>query len=224
MSPAAGALTPGFAAPVHDAQQVFRAVLDAMARPLAPQPLEVALAPPAPLSPETGAVVLALCDEQTPLWLSETLRPSGEGGGDVEAWIRFHTGAPIVGDAADALFCIAACPAQAPPFERLDSGTDEEPHLSATVIIDVSEASEASAAEGAEARPNTRPPADGLLAAGPGIDGSLRWEGAGVPKSFLRARHAYAEAFPRGIDLLLAGHGAVVGLPRTTVLTPREDI
>lgn len=199
----AAILTPGFQSPVHDAQRVFRAVLDALSRPLLPQRIEVVLAPPAPLSREVGAIVHALCDEQTPLWLDEALRQRG----DVEAWIRFHTGARIVDDPSRALFCVASCPSAVPPFDALEKGTDEEPHLSATVVIDGTDA---------------RPTAD-VVATGPGIDGSLTWDGAGASARFLEARRANAALFPRGVDVILAGRGVVRGLPRTTILTPEEE-
>lgn len=208
MNQTASLLTPGFAAPVHDAQHVFRAVLDAMARPLQPQLLEVSLTPPTPLSCETGAVVLALCDEQTPLWFDDALRQRSLGQkGDVQAWLRFHTGARIVDSAADALFCVVSCPSAVPSFDTLNPGTDEEPHLSATVIIDATEAV------------RTRD----VVATGPGIEGSREWDGAGAPLRFLEARRRSAQTFPRGVDVILAGRGVVRGLPRTTILREKED-
>lgn len=211
MSRTAGALTPGFADPVHDAQRVFRSVLEAMARPLQPQEIRVPLAPPAPLSAELGAVVLALCDEQTPLWCDAALREA-EG---VMPWIRFHTGASFVEEAGWALFCLVSRPAKVPAFEELELGTDEQPHLSATVIVDGGRpASETGAAE-----PGPAP----LTASGPGIQGALGWDGAGLPEEFLQARSAVAAAFPRGADVLMTGAGVVLGLPRTTVLTSSDS-
>lgn len=82
----------GFADPVQDAQRVFRTVLTALSRPTLAQPFEPATQPPAPLDAATGAVLLALCDEQTPIWLDSALRASPE----VGAWLRFHTGARLV--------------------------------------------------------------------------------------------------------------------------------
>lgn len=203
MTVATGILTPGFASPVHDAQRVFRTALDAIARPLTPQRLEIVLNPPAPLSREVGAIVLALCDEQTPLWLDDALAHTA----DVVAWLRFHTGAPIVADPADALFCIASSPSAVPAFDTMNPGTDEEPHTSATVVIDATDA---------------RPTGD-VVATGPGINGFVAWDGAGASARFLAARRANGAMFPRGIDVILAGRGSVLGLPRTTALTPKED-
>lgn len=191
--------TPGFANPVHDAQQVFRAVLEALARPTAPQGVEAAVTPPEPLGATSGAVILALCDEQTPVWLDAGLRAAPE----VGAWIAFHTGARITEDASDALFVIASSPAAAPPLADLMQGTDEEPHRSATLVID---------ARGAFGIGT-------LTATGPGIHGAADWDGAGLPGGFLPQWQENRTLFPCGVDIVLAAETTVRGLPRTTALT-----
>lgn len=187
--------TPGFADPVNDAQRVFRAALEALARPTLPQPVDARVAPPAPLGPVLGALTLTLCDEQTPIWLGSALRTP-----DVVTWIRFHTGARIVDDADEAAFCLALAD-EVPPLDALRQGTDEEPHLSATVIVD---------GTGAEPRGE-------LVATGPGVNGSVRWDGAGLPCS-VEDWAANTARFPRGVDVLIAGRDEVRGLPRTTAL------
>ncbi|WP_426184435.1 phosphonate C-P lyase system protein PhnH [Microbacterium sp. TWP3-1-2b2] len=191
--------TPGFASPVHDAQRVFRAVLEALARPTAPQVVDAVVDPPHPLGATAGAVILTLCDEQTPIWLDDVLRTTPE----VSAWIAFHTGARIVRSAAEALFVIASSPETAPALAELRRGTDEEPHTSATLIIDA----RASAGIGA------------LTASGPGIRESSQWDGAGLPAGFLPQWQENRALYPRGIDLIVAEQSTVRGLPRTTVLT-----
>src|SRR4051794_27826288 len=90
----------GFTDPVQDGQRVFRSVLAALSRPTLPQPLSPGTKTPAPLGNEVGAVLLALCDEQTPIWLDCALRASD----DVCAWLRFHTGAHLVDSPGAALF------------------------------------------------------------------------------------------------------------------------
>lgn len=192
--------TPGFADPVADAQRVFRAALEALARPTLPQAVGVALAPPAPLGRVIAALALTLCDEQTPVWLDAALRTP-----DVTAWIRFHTGARIVDVAEDAAFCLASSPAAAPAPATMNAGTDEEPHLSATVIVDATGAA----------------PLGGLVVTGPGVNGSVDWDGAGLPWS-VAEWNANAARFPRGVDLLIAGAAEVRGLPRTTRLKGRS--
>ncbi|MBF0815232.1 phosphonate C-P lyase system protein PhnH [Microbacterium paludicola] len=196
---------PGFVDPVHDAQRVFRAVLEAMARPTLAQPILAAspLQTPAPLGAVAGAVVLALCDEQTPIWLDRALANAGE----VCAWIRFHTGARLVERPGDALFAVASSPSAAPRLAELAQGTDEEPHLSATLVID---------AVGAK-------PIGAFTATGPGVNGEASWDGAGLPGGFLAQWEANRAGFPRGVDVILAGANEVRALPRTTTLTGREN-
>ena len=190
--------TPGFDSPVRDAQRVFRAVLEALARPTTPQPVDAGLTPPAPLGATAGAVILVLCDEQTPLWLDPVLRAAPE----VCAWIAFHTGARLVDRAGDAVFVIASSPQAAPLLADLARGTDEEPHRSATLVID------------ACCAPSTAP----LTVTGPGIKGVASWNGAGLPDSFLPQWQENRSLFPRGVDLIIAAETAVLGLPRTTAL------
>lgn len=194
---------PGFGEPVADAQRVFRATLEALARPLSAQEVTVELRPPQPLSPMMAALVLTLCDAQTPVWLDPELRSESA----VESWIRFHTGAPLVDDVATAMFCVVTAGSALPPLAELAQGTDEEPHLSATVIIDAANAE----------------PVLTLQASGPGIKGTTRWDGAGLDPSrsreFLASWSENHRSFPRGVDLIFAGPDTVRGLPRTTELT-----
>ena len=191
--------TPGFAHPVRDAQRVFRAVMEALARPTTPQRIDPVVAPPEPLGAALGAVILTLCDEQTPVWLDFALRSAPE----VEAWIVFHTGARIVDAPADALFAIASSPEAAPALSALSRGTDEEPHESATLVIDA----------------RTRAGTDALTASGPGIREPRTWDGAGLPVGFLPQWQENRALYPRGVDLILAHEQTVCGLPRTTTLT-----
>lgn len=188
----------GFEDPVRDAQRVFRAVLEAMSRPAIAQSVAVDIAPPAPLGTMAGAVALALCDSQSPVWLDPALRVSGE----VEAWIVFHTGAAIVDDPADALFVFASTPSAAPALAGLAQGTDVEPHRSATLVIDATAAR----------------PLGVFAATGPGVNGSLEWDGAGLPGGFLEQWQVNRTRFPRGVDVILAAGTSVLGLPRTTEL------
>lgn len=195
---------PGFAVPVQDAQHVFRAVLGAFARPTLAQPLEPGImADVSPLSPEVAAVLLALCDEQTAIWLDPALRASD----DVCAWLRFHTGARLVDAPGDALFVVVSSPSAVPQLDDLASGTDEEPHRSATIVID------ATGAQGI----------GGFTATGPGVNGSVSWDGAGLPSGFLTQWQQNHAHFPRGIDLILVDDESVRALPRSIRLQDDEN-
>ena len=120
-------LSPGFADPVLDAQASFRAILEAMSRPGRIQRIEARIAPPAPLCTAAAAALLSLADADTPLWL--------DAGAAVAEWLRFHCGAPITPEIGAARFALA-CGA-APRLEALDVGTDEDPQMGATLILQV---------------------------------------------------------------------------------------
>lgn len=194
---------PGFGEPVQDAQRVFRTVLAALSRPTLPQPLLPGTRPPAPLGGAVGAVILALCDEQTPIWLDRTLRASD----DLCSWLRFHTGARLVDAPADALFAVASSPSTAPHLAALAQGTDEEPHRSATLVIDATGATALGA----------------FTATGPGVNGAVEWDGAGLPSGFLGQWQENHARFPRGVDVLIADAESIRALPRSTRLLGTEN-
>lgn len=198
---------PGFADPVHDAQRTFRAILTAMSRPTLPQHLAVvreeSLRVPAPLGASVGAVLLALCDEHTPIWLDPALLVTD----DVTSWLRFHTGAPLTAEVGEAAYVVVTTPEEVPALSELAQGTDEEPHLSATLVIDATHVL----------------PTEDLVASGPGVDGEVRWDGAGLPSGFLTEWRAERAQFPRGVDVILPAGISVRALPRTTELAVVES-
>ena len=59
-------IRPGFANPVIDSQQVFRAVLEAMSRPGRIQSVRDDLAPPAPLAVASAALLSWMCSRYAP--------------------------------------------------------------------------------------------------------------------------------------------------------------
>ena len=82
------AVLPGFVDAVFDAQRTFRAVLTALSEPGRPIHLDIDL-PPLDLAPAAAASLLALADINTTVWLAPNLF-------NMRAYLRFHTGAPIV--------------------------------------------------------------------------------------------------------------------------------
>jgi alpha-D-ribose 1-methylphosphonate 5-triphosphate synthase subunit PhnH len=193
------ALAPAFADPVDNAQAVFRAVMDAMARPGTAQTLAPALAPPAPLSRGAGAIALALLDYESPFWIDETLA----GQPDVAQWLRFHTGAPIVRDTKDAAFAFFADPASVPDFESFALGTAEYPDRSTTLVLQVAHLS------GTEVM-NLR---------GPGIAGEGKLALSPCPADLVARLQSNHALFPRGLDLLFVTADAVAAIPRSTRVT-----
>ncbi len=188
---------PGFADPTRDAQRAFRAVLDALAHPTRSYPLSGPARSPAALGRGLAAVALTLLDEDCSTWLGGSL------GADAEcaAWLGFHTGTRLVAEPADAQFVLAD-PRSLPPLAQLRCGTDEAPHRSATVLLDV---------RGCTGTARFR-------AAGPGIDGATDFAAPWADAEFLPQWTANTATFPRGVDLLLVDEDAIAALPRTTRL------
>jgi len=186
----------GFADPVHDAQSVFRAVLEALSRPGRLQTLEACdgLQAPAPLSRGLAALLLTLLDGETSLHLAGPL-------GSDAAWMaaRFHTGVRMA-PRSDADF--VAQRADEACWDGLRLGSDEAPQEGATLIV--------------EATGFTGVP---LLLSGPGIEHAQRLGGCGLPAGFWQQRIAMQAQFPRGVDLLIVCGSQLVGVPRSTHVT-----
>jgi alpha-D-ribose 1-methylphosphonate 5-triphosphate synthase subunit PhnH len=184
----------GFQNPVFDAQRVFRTILTALAEPGRILPAEAGCVPPHPLDPVAAAIVLSLCDADTPLWLAPNLAPA-------VAFIRFHTGAPIVAKPADAMFAIAGA-AQRPPLSALNPGTPEYPDRAATLILAVDALDDSA----------------GWSLSGPGILGARTFLPCGIDDAFTGEWRASRAEFPLGIDVLFAARDRLAGLPRSTTL------
>ena len=199
MTALAPVLAPAFADPVDDAQAVFRAVMDAMARPGKPQTLSPKLAPPAPLSRGAGAIALTLLDYESPFWLDATLARAS----DVAQWLRFHTGAPIARDAKDAAFAFFADPAGVPEFETFAPGTAEYPDRSTTLVLQVEHLS------GHET----------MTLRGPGIAGERTFAISPCPAELVARLQGNHALFPRGLDLLFVTNEAMAAIPRSTRVT-----
>jgi alpha-D-ribose 1-methylphosphonate 5-triphosphate synthase subunit PhnH len=185
-------LSPGFADPVLDAQASFRAILEAMSRPGRIQRIEARIAPPAPLCTAAAAALLSLADADTPLWL--------DADDAVAEWLRFHCGAPITPEIGAARFALA-CGA-APSLEVFDVGTDEDPQMGATLILQV-----AGLVAG-----------DGWRLTGPGIQHEHRLRVLGAPADFVAAWARNQALFPRGVDVLLCAGDSIAALPRSATI------
>ncbi len=180
------ALEGGFADPARTAAHAFRAVMAAMARPGTLQQIAGAR-PPAPLSPAAGAVILTLCDADTPVHLA--------GAADCPAlrdWIAFHTGAPITGP-ADCAFAVGAWDALL-PLNAYPIGTAEYPDRSATLIVEMPKLT-----------------ATGTALRGPGIK-----DRAALSLPDPESCAANAALYPLGLDFVFTCGDTVAALPRST--------
>lgn len=193
---AASAVTGGFGDPVHDAQRVFRAIMDAFARPGTIADLEPVVTAPEAIEPAAAALLAALADADAAVFLEERDEATA-------AWIAFQTDAPVVFDPADAVFALLARGGDPAVCSALPIGTDIYPDRSATLIVTVA------ALEGGAP----------LRLEGPGIETSRTVAPLGLPEGFLAARHANAALFPRGHDHVLVEGTRLLALPRTTRIT-----
>jgi len=185
-------LAPGFSDPGHDAQRLFRAVLDAFAHPGRIMSLPDPPAGPGAISPATAAYLLTLVDRDTPLWLApEFERPA------VRDFVRFHTGAPIVARRDEAVFAVLAHDTAS--LDGFAIGTDPYPDRSATLVIEVP-------VLGAGAARRWR---------GPGIDGQAAVAVGGLGADFWQAWADNHALFPCGVDVVFAAGSQLLALPRS---------
>ncbi len=179
-------LAGGFADPAIQSSHAFRAVMEAMARPGTIHDIAGA-APPAPLSAAAGAVLLTLCDTDTPVYLA--------GAADcapVRTWLAFHTGAPVTGP-SHCMFAVGTWDALA-PLSAYSIGTSQYPDRSATLIVESPELT-----------------ATGNTLRGPGIKdrGHLS-----LPE--VAGFQANRTLFPMGLDFIFTSGSRLAALPRTT--------
>lgn len=179
-------LSGGFADPAIQSAHAFRSVMEAMARPGTLQDIGGAV-PPAPLSNAAGAVLLTLCDPETPVYL----------GGDadcdaVRAWLAFHTGAPISGPSR-CLFAVGTWQALS-PLSAYPIGTSAYPDRSATLIVETADLS-----------------ASGATLEGPGIR-----DQAALSLPEVAAFQSNRALFPLGLDFIFTSCDRLAALPRTT--------
>jgi alpha-D-ribose 1-methylphosphonate 5-triphosphate synthase subunit PhnH len=182
----ANTLSGGFADPATQSAHAFRGVMEAMARPGTIQDIEGA-APPAPLSPAMGAVLLTLCDTETPIYLAGDMDCEA-----ARAWLAFHTGAPFVGP-AQCMFAVGKWDALS-PLAVYPIGTSEYPDRSATLIVERSELATSS-----------------TTLTGPGIK-----DQATLSLPEVDAFQANRTLFPLGLDFIFTCGERLAALPRST--------
>lgn len=175
----------GFSDGPIDASHAFRAVMTAMARPGDIMGISGAQ-PPAPLSAAAGAVLLTLCDPETPVFLA-TRHDTPH----IRDWITFHTGAPI-SSAQIAMFAVGDWADL--PLAAFLRGTSEYPDRSATLIVEIAELSNS-----------------GTTLKGPGIKDQSQLS---LPD--VQAFQDNARLFPLGLDFIFTCGDRLAALPRTT--------
>jgi len=192
----------GFSDVAVQSAHVFRAIMQAMARPGRDLELGADLEVPEPLLSSAAAVALTLCDYQTPIWLAPDLHND-----KLKQFLRFHTGAPITAEPEKAQFVFATAGQTLPAPDLLMQGTHEYPDRSATLVIQA-----AGFAPGA------------VELSGPGIRGSESFGVVGLDASFWEAMAENHAGFPLGIDVIFVAPGRVAALPRSAKIQLLESV
>ena len=196
LSSSLGDLAPGLLDPAHDAQQLFRSILDATSHPGRIVALSAAPVGPGALSCAATGYLLTLVDRDTPVWLAPPFDHP-----PVRDFLRFHAGAPIVADRAAAAFGVLA--ADTPQhLEGFNLGSDTYPDRSATLVIEVT-----------DLRSGPR-----RQWRGPGIDGRASVAIDGVTDAFWQEWAANHGLFPCGLDLVFTAGTELCALPRSVAV------
>jgi alpha-D-ribose 1-methylphosphonate 5-triphosphate synthase subunit PhnH len=187
-----------FADPVFESQATFRSILRAMASPGQIVDAGEALMPPAPLGQAAAAALLTLADFETRLWIAPSFA-----GSEVEAYLKFHTGAPLAAAPGSAAFALADAENDAVDLERFSHGAPEYPDRSTTLILQAPRLT----------------PGVGLRLVGPGVRGASELDVAPLPADFLAQWAANHARFPLGIDLILTSGSRLAVLSRSIAVT-----
>lgn len=198
--------------PVHGAQQTFRVLLAAMSHPgrvySLPPAAIAGVQPPSASDGHTMSIaaavsLLTLLDAESSAHYAGPQDASALAG-----YFRFHCGVRTVpldqcqfayarGSDADASLC-----------EGLQQGSDASPQDGATLVLDVD--SLAGRARKGEVQV--------LRVRGPGVQTQAVLSVRGSLPALWRWRVRQADAFPRGIDLLLCSGDQVAAIPRSNLL------
>jgi alpha-D-ribose 1-methylphosphonate 5-triphosphate synthase subunit PhnH len=193
-------LAPGLSDTVHDSQQAFRAVLDALARPGQVRTIGPVL-PGVALGGAMGRLLLSLCDEETPVWWQYA-------DSDLHYWLHFHTGAPLAAQPKNASFAVFSQTARSLALSDFAAASAASPEFSTTLLMEL---------PGLTGGPV-------LEWHGPGIRTSQQVGLPGLPDDFWAQWQANHAAFPQGVDIVFTCGDQALGLPRTTRVRRLEGI
>jgi alpha-D-ribose 1-methylphosphonate 5-triphosphate synthase subunit PhnH len=193
-------LAPGLQDGVHDSQQAFRAVLDALARPGQARTIGPTL-PGVALGGALARLLLSLSDDETPVWWQRA-------DAGLPDWLRFHTGAPEALQPDSASLAVLTDLSQMPALADFALGSVVAPEFSCTAFIEL---------PALDGGPN-------LEWRGPGIATVQHVSLAGLPEDFWAQWQANHAAFPQGVDIVFTCGDQALGLPRTTRVRRLEGV
>ncbi len=186
----------GLTSEVFDSQEVFRALLIAMANPGTIIRPDIELNTPGAIHKAAGAILLTLLDFETPFWFD--LDKDAE---DIK-WIRFHTGAPYTFSPKNALFALITDQETQNKPAKFNPGTIEDPHESTTLIIQT---------RGIDTK-------GGMRLTGPGIERESFVRLNGINQELLHQRSEVVHEYPFGIDMIFVWEDTFLAIPRTSHL------
>jgi alpha-D-ribose 1-methylphosphonate 5-triphosphate synthase subunit PhnH len=185
---------------VHDTQQAFREVLDALSRPGQLHTLGTELANVS-LGGAMARLLLSLCDDETPVWWQGDAL-------ELQNWLRFHTGASVAEEPKLASFAVFNQIEPGLTLENFSLGTAASPELSSTLLIELPALSGGPEVEWQ----------------GPGIANAQRVSLQGLPANFWKQWQSNHGHFPQGVDIIFTCGDSVLGLPRTTRVSQIEGV
>ena len=185
---------PSFKHPVHDAQQTFRALLDALARPGILQTMAPMTAPPG-LTAGCAAACLTLLDLETTVWLQPGTPEA------VKSWLLFHTGCRFTAQPQTADFAIISRVETMPRLDDFSWGTAEYPEASTSLLIQL-------------------PSLLGnhsITLQGPGIVDLITFQ-TPLNQDFWQQWQEMTAEYPLGLDAWCFADSQVLGFPRTACI------
>ena len=193
---------PGLKDPVFDSQRIFRRLVRAMSLPGTVVTIAgIELPAFEGVMPASAAILMALADRETAVWIDDGLCPSG-----ISDYLRFHTAAAAAKQREDAVFALIDGRSGGSAFDGFNPGTDEYPDRPATVIVQVE------AFGTGEAK----------IIDGPGIKERREISVQGLAAGFWPQWTANQGKYPRGVDLFLVSGLDVLGLPRSVREASKE--
>jgi alpha-D-ribose 1-methylphosphonate 5-triphosphate synthase subunit PhnH len=185
-------MSAGFSDTVHQSQQAFRSVLQALSRPGLPLTLGAAIEGVA-LQPAMAHVLLTLTDDDTPVWWQQPDEQAAQ-------WLRFHTSAPVALMPDQGAFAVITRPQNFPGLDRFLTGSSVSPECSTTLLIEVTSFETGPA----------------LQWSGPGLLEPITVCVGGLGAHFWTQWRDNVISFPQGVDVIFCCSDRVMGLPRTT--------
>lgn len=186
----------GFDDPVIDSQSVFRQLLKSMSEPGIVSTTKHIRAYPQVLYPASYVIALGLFDQDTLVFLGESLQTP-----ENITTLRFQVSLNATDNPSEADFIICN-EDEIPRLDQLNMGNDEYPDQSCTLII----------------QSKSFEKGERYSATGPGIETNRIVQCSALTHQLYESRKAMTTQFPLGVDIIFTHKNQFFCLPRTTKL------